>query len=184
MSCKIAARNAVIWLIEEMVQNMHPPLTGVHRSRQTEYHCKMRWKSIFAAMLALLLVTVSSSAAVCEAACAAQGTVPACHSSGTSSNPQPSSMSQLHCHMARSGESKTVPGMAVYTESGCKHMVCRQSDTVIDRAEKAQLGETHWVPFEPRSIAVNESMPPRYISEAPPPAVPSVHPFLSVALRI
>lgn len=174
----------MMWLLEEMVQNMHPPITGVHRSRQTEYHCKMRWKSIFAAMLALLLTTVSSSAAVCEAACAAQGIVPACHSSRASSNPQPSSMTHRHCHMARSGESNAAPGVAVYTESGCEHTVCRQPDIVIDRTEKAQLGEVHWAPLEPLSIAISKSMPTRYISEAPPPAIPTAHPFLSVALRI
>ena len=163
---------------------MHPPMTAVHRSRQTGYHCKMQWKSIFAAMLALLLVTVSSSAAVCEAACAAQGVVPACHSSRTSSNPQPSSMAHRHCHMARSGESNAIPGAAVYTESGCEHMVCRQPDTVIDRTESAHLGQTHWAPLESHFIAATGILSTRYISEAPPPAIPIVHPSLSVALRI
>lgn len=184
MSCNTKETLAAIRITEQIVRVIHPPITVVHRSRQTEYHCKMQWKSVFAAMLGLLLVTVSSSAAVCEAACAAQGTVPACHSSRVSSNTQPSPMTRHHCHMATSVESRTAPEMAAYIESGCKHMVCRQPDTMIDRTEKAQLGEMHWVPFEPLLIGVRAMVPSRYISEAPPPVIPTVHPFLSVALRI
>jgi hypothetical protein len=145
----------------------------------------MRWKSAFSVLLAVSLLGASSWAAICDVACMVQRGQPGCHVSQASSHGDYlGSMSHSHCaHMRKPGISKASPSSFVVATSSCAHSLCRQLDSVADPDKSVQFDRVQWAIVQ-HVLIPDQSLPSRYVSEAPPPVVVPVFNSLSVALRI
>ncbi len=142
----------------------------------------MRWKSTFAAVLAVVLLIASSSAAACETACTLRSTQTDCHRSHGSNTAQ---ISDGHCpHMTIPAESGTAQFSILEATSNCHHMLCRQPDSLIVSPKGIQLGEVHWMFVQRIAAAELDSATSGFISETSPPLIVPLFSPLSIALRI
>lgn len=147
----------------------------------------MQLRKAFAALLAVLLLTASSWAAACDAACTVKGAMPTCHFAQGSSTAWHRSVQveHSHCmHMTNLAASKTSPVSVISTTLACNHTSCLQPASFPVSTKISLPRDLHWVAVDTTSILDRGFGPDQFASEAAPPVViPSLAP-VSLALRI
>ncbi len=145
----------------------------------------MQWKKAFTTALAVLMLTASSWAAVCDVACMVQRSQSGCRVSEAAEGHHLSSMSHAHCaHMKNPETSKIGPTSFIEATSSCTHSMCCQPDSLVDPAKSVQFDRVQWAIAHQVLIAEQGLAPNRFVSEAPPPVIVRSLAPLSVTLRI
>ena len=138
----------------------------------------MSWRSALTAILAVILLTASSLAAVCDAACVVGASHHDCHLSSASSHRTPKV--HVHCQHIKRHNVLEVSSFS----SGCTHVFCAQPGNAGIPVKVLQADQVKWAAIHPIADLEESAMPVRYLSDSPPPDVPGSPYPLTVALRI
>jgi hypothetical protein len=136
-------------------------------------------------LLAVLLLSASSWAAVCDVECTVQRSQGCQASQVSSQKDRLVSKSHAHCaNMRKPDASKAGPASFVEATSTCTHSLCRQPASLVDPAKSMQFDRVQWAIVHQILTVEQGFVSGRYVSEAPPPVVVPPPDPLSVALRI
>ena len=141
----------------------------------------MRWKGAFAMLLAVLFLSASSWATVCDLACAGMAQRHVCPICGSSSH---TAAAHMHCAHMDGQESSTGAHFERTASSQCPHAFCKQPASASLPTKSFQSDQLKWTVLGPSAHLGNGIDLVRYVDKAPPPIlVDSVRP-LTLALRI
>lgn len=151
----------------------------------------MRLRATLATLTAVLLLSISCVASVCETSCVLKVLETDCHYAATTTvstslqkgTPQMTGMDD--CGMASADHSVKPPSATVQSNGTCSHMVCAQPPVLANNeySTSAQLISTQYAAIPTLTLPVSELFSIFENTEAPPHRAPSLV-SLQTTLRI
>jgi hypothetical protein len=141
----------------------------------------MRWKGVFALLLAVSFLSASSWAEVCELACASSSRRHVCPICGSGSH-----TAAMHCAHMDGQESATGAHieLTASASSQCALAFCTQPVSANLPAKAFESDQLKWTVNHPASHFEGGIIAVRYVDRHPPPILIDDYRPLTVALRI
>jgi hypothetical protein len=142
----------------------------------------MRWRSVFVALMAVLLFIAPSWATACDIACTLHSVPSGCHASAADRSAQ---AIHSHCAGARgTAGSETVSVLSASAKSDCHHTFCLQSENYLVSVGHLQLSGIEWAVVSSDSVLETGFLSKQFVSEASPPLLDSIPNRAPLSLRI
>ena len=150
-------------------------------SRKRGYDDGMRWRSAFAVLLAVFLLSTSSWATVCDLACIRAAQRHLCPICGSSSH---TAAAHMHCAHMNGQEGSLTAHFELTASSQCTHTFCEQLASASLPTKGFQSNQLKQVVLRPAAQLESGIIPVRYVDKAPPPILVDSGSHLTIALRI
>ena len=141
----------------------------------------MRWKGVFALLLAVTFLSASSWAEVCDMACVSSSQRHVCPICGSSSH---ALAAHMHCAHMDGHESSLAAHVELAASSQCTHTFCTQPLSVNLPTKAFQTDQLKWTVSHPASHLEGGLIAVRYVDKAPPPILIDYDRPLTLPLRI
>lgn len=145
------------------------------------YDDGVRWKGIFAALLAVIFMITPSCAMFCDLACASATDRQQCPICGSHSH---TGTVHMHCaHMHGMGDSSSAH-LELTAYPSCAHNFCDLTSRASLPAKAFQIDQLTWTIDHPAARLENDLVAVNYVDTSPSPIVLDSNRPLTVALRI
>ena len=141
----------------------------------------MRWKGVFALLLAVSYLSAPSWATLCDLACASSSQRDVCPICGSASH---TAAMHMHCAHMDGRESSLASHVEVTASSQCTHAFCAQPVSANLPTKAFESDQLKWTVSHPASYLEGGIIAVRYVDKAPPPILIDYERPLTVALRI
>jgi hypothetical protein len=145
----------------------------------------MRWRSVVAALMVILLMAAPSWASACDTVCVLHSALADCHPFQASTTSQKSvQATHSHCIHTENSAASNTASVSFTSDLGCHHTLCHQPESVFVPTGDVLFGNMEWAIIGPALIPETGSIPELFASQMSPPFVDVVSSRLPLSLRI